>query len=226
MPDDWAVDGTLEIRQQGASRILAGTFPYNRTATVRDRGRRRKERFASLAFHSSIRRFRQLQEQLGQMLGLVDEQRQESQIDALRQARDRANIHILVGHDFNRPLGDMAGGTARVSDDANGVHFEVDLPPEADQPSWMRDALAGVRAGLLRGISPGFRMPPRGVVPNAEHDEPEPGNPGVTIRVIADAILVELSLVSRANYSETDVALRHDDGKAPTSTAREVLTWL
>ena len=39
----------LEIRRSGGMRILTGRFNYGSTATVRDRGRVRKERFESLA---------------------------------------------------------------------------------------------------------------------------------------------------------------------------------
>ena len=38
----------LEIRQSGRGRVLHGSFRYGSTATVRDRGRVRKERFESL----------------------------------------------------------------------------------------------------------------------------------------------------------------------------------
>ena len=50
-----------------------------------------------------------------------------------------------------------------------------------------------IRAGLAGGVSPGFRVPPASVVANAEAFEPEPGNPGVQVRVINQAVLHELS---------------------------------
>ena len=40
-------DAELEIRTKGDGRSLRGAFPYNKTATIRDRGRVRKERFKS-----------------------------------------------------------------------------------------------------------------------------------------------------------------------------------
>ena len=51
-------------------------------------------------------------------------------------------------------------------------------------------------------------MPPSNVVPGAEIDIPEPGNPSVSIRVIRQAVLYELSIVSRPAYGSTDVDLR------------------
>ena len=42
----------LELRQRG--RLLSGRFPYRSTATVRDRGRVRKERFDPGAFAFAV----------------------------------------------------------------------------------------------------------------------------------------------------------------------------
>ena len=44
----------LEIRRSGGMRILSGVFTYGSMATIRDRGRVRKERFEPRAFHFAI----------------------------------------------------------------------------------------------------------------------------------------------------------------------------
>ena len=44
----------LEIRRSGGMRILSGRFNYGSMATIRDRGRVRKERFEPRAFHFAI----------------------------------------------------------------------------------------------------------------------------------------------------------------------------
>ena len=44
----------LEIRRSGDKRILTGRFNYGSTATIRDRGRVRKERFEPHAFNFAI----------------------------------------------------------------------------------------------------------------------------------------------------------------------------
>ena len=104
----------------------------------------------------------------------------------------------------------MIAGTLEIDDGPDGLRFTATLPPDDDQPTWMSDTLRAVDAGLARGISPGFRIPPASVVPNAETDEPEPGNPGVTIRVIRQALLPELSVVTRPSYTGSSVELRAD----------------
>lgn len=217
-----AWDGGIEIRQRGSGRVLSGRFPYGQTATRRDRGRRRKERFAPGSLDFAVREWDRVNEQLSAALG---RNAPESEIAELRQALDRTDTHILRGHDFNQSLGSRSGGQARVSVTPEAVHFEVDLPDPAEMSTAVRDAVLEVEQGILRGVSPGFRVPPRSVVPDAEIDLPEPGNPGVTIRQINQAVLFELSLVARPAYSETDVEVRADDLDG-AADAREVLTWL
>ena len=141
----------LEYRQRG--RILAGSFPYAKFATVSDRGRRRKESIAPRAFRYA-----------------VDD--------------DLHEIDRLRGHDFDSPLGSKQSGTLDLDDTVEGLSFEARLPTEARQPTWMRDTVLAVRSGLIRGISPGFRVPPTSAVSNAETLIPEPGSPGVFIRQI------------------------------------------
>ena len=64
-------------------------------------------------------------------------------------------------------------------------------------------------AGLIAGISPGFRIPPERTVPNAEEVfEEDPAEGDALVRQINDAILFELSLVTRPAYPETQVEAR------------------
>ena len=181
----------LEIRRSGGMRILSGRFNYGSTATIRDRGRRRKERFAPRAFRFAIQ----------------DETRQ---------------IDILVGHDFGKPIASRKAGTLQISDADDGVSFEAKLPD--DPPSWVVDAEKSISAGLMIGLSPGFTVPPASVVPDAERFEPEPGNPGVEVRVIREAVLREFSVVTAPAYADAAVDLRAENfGREPTRRRR---IWL
>ena len=143
-------------------------------------------------------------------------------ISELRQELERRNIHILSGHSFDRPLGSLIARNAPVVDGDDAVHFEVDLPDEDRQPSWIRDAVLAVEAGLSVGVSPGFKVPPANVVPNAEELIPEAGNPGVSIRVIKQAVLIELSIVTRPAYPETAVDLRADELALPDPVSHAI----
>ena len=215
-------EGSLELRQSG--RQLAGSFPYSqragdRMATVMNRGRVRKERIAPDAFGWQIREFAKLQDELASTIeSAVDEARAQ----LLRQELERRNIHVLAGHSYDRPMGDMLRSGARVTSTREALEFEVELPPEGDQPGYMRDAIAMIRAGLIGGISPGFRVPPRGIVANAERLEAEPGNPAVQVRVIENTVLSELSIVTRPAYSDTDIDVRALEATPP----RRLRVWL
>ena len=227
MTDFPIFDGELEIRAKGGRRSLRGSFPYSpgpgrRMATVRDRGKVRKERIEGDAFGWQMREFAKLQKQMAE---LIEASVDQARIELLRQELERRNVHILAGHDFGKPLGDLKNGTATVTSTREAVDFEVDLPDDADMPSWMADTVKAVRTGRAGGISPGFRVPPATVVADAEGLEPEPGNPAVQVRVIRQAVLHELSIVTRPAYSETDVDLRAWEAPEPR-TGRRTPRWL
>ena len=178
MTDLVVFDGNLEIRRVGGGRSLSGRFPYNSTGTVRDRGRRRKEKFSPRAFKYAV------------------------QDDLERR------IDLLVGHEFGKPLASRQAGTLELRDQQDGLYFDAVLPDPA--PSWVTDAERAIDGGLMRGVSPGFTVPPLAVVPDAETYIPEPGNPDVQIRVINAAVLRELSIVTAPVYEESLVELRQD----------------
>ena len=176
MADYPIFDSELEIRKEGSGRVLSGRFNYKETATIRDRGRVRKERFKSRAFKYAI------------------EDDPERRID------------ILVGHSFDKPLASRQAGTLTIKDSDDAVTFEARLPD--DGPSWVNDTVLAVGAGLMVGLSPGFSVPPRDVVPDAEELIPEPGNPDVHIRQVNHAVLREFSIVTSGAYQDASVDLR------------------
>lgn len=187
--------GELEIRARGGSRILTGRFNYGSTATIRDRGRVRKERFRSRAFKFAI------------------EDDPERRID------------ILVGHSFDKPIASRQAGTLIIKDSDEAVTFEAKLP--ADAPTWVADTEKAVAAGLMVGLSPGFAVPPASVVPGAEELIPEPGNPGVQIRQVNQAVLREFSIVTSGAYRDATVDLRAEDFQAdPGPVERRPIFWL
>ena len=203
-----ALDGSLEIRARGDGRVLSGSFPYGKTATVKDRGRVRKERVAPRAFSWQLERFKKLQEEAAQV---IEETIDQARKELLQEQLERANVHVLSGHEYSKPLGDMLRGAARVVDSDDALRFEVDLPDERDMPSYMLDVVKEIRTGRAGGLSPGFRIPPRNVVPDAEELIGEVGNPGVQVRVIKQAVLHEMSIVTRPSYASTEIDVRDDD---------------
>ena len=219
MTDYPILDGSLEIRARGEGRSssLVGRFFYGQMATIRSSGTVRKERFAPDSMSWQVREFEKLQAELGRVMqGAVDQARRE----ILEEQLERRNTHLLVGHSYDKACADMRSGSLKVRHTRQAVEIEAELPPESRQPSWVRDAVLAVEGGQLRGISPGFQVP---AGKGGERLVPEPGNPGVMVREITDAVVFEYSLVARPAYASTEVDARADD---PAVAPRRRRVWL
>ena len=131
-------------------------------------------------------------------------------------------IDVLAGHNFGKPLASRKAGTLEIVDGDDAVTFEARLPD--DPPSWVIDAERAIAAGLMTGLSPGFTVPPASAVPDAERLENEPGNPGVQIRVIREAVLREFSVVTAPAYADAVVDLRNDHPTPGHNRRRRI--WL
>ncbi|KQW23065.1 hypothetical protein ASC80_07035 [Afipia sp. Root123D2] len=97
--------------------------------------------------------------------------------------------------------------------------------------SYGSDILKQIDSGLSVGISPGFRIPPPRAVAKAEaftdegHD-PARGMHNAVIRTIFQAILFELSIVTRPAYKEASVTA--DSMSEPLTDAEKIAagwTW-
>lgn len=178
-------DGELELRRApgGRQRRLSGRFPYNKRAVLSDGGRNgrpRKEVIAPRAFSYRVNK--------------PDE-----------------DIHLLVGHSYDRPLASRKAGTLELTDTDDALIFEAIITEEMERVSYVQDALAALEARLIVGISPGFRIPPQRAVKNAETVADEGfdtanGAHNAIIRTIHQALLYELSLVTRPAYPDTELA--------------------
>lgn len=187
-----AEPGALELRRMndGGAR-LTGRFPYNRNAVLSDGGRTGRPRKERIA----PRAF------------------------AYRIEDPKEDIHLLVGHDYGKPLASKAAGTLSFVDTAAALVLNAVITRQVAETTHGRDALAMIGAGLAVGLSPGFRIPPERAVPQAEVIEEEPdtgeldedGQPmrGAIIRVILAALLYELSLVTRPAYPEAQIEARN-----------------
>jgi hypothetical protein len=106
-------------------------------------------------------------------------------------------VHLLSGHDYQQPLASRASGSLDITDTPEALVIEARI---AGGTSWAADFLAAHKAGLIRGLSPGFRVPSGG-----ERIE-QRGN-GLLRRVIRGD-LFEVSLVTRAAFKEAQVEAR------------------
>jgi HK97 family phage prohead protease len=107
------------------------------------------------------------------------------------------DIHLLSGHDYNRPLASRAAGTLTLTDTDAALELEARI---ATGTSWAADFLAAHRAGLIRGLSPGFRVRPGG--------ESVEERDGGILRTVRAADLFEVSAVTRPAYPEAQIEAR------------------
>ncbi|RWR14311.1 HK97 family phage prohead protease [Paenirhodobacter populi] len=107
-------------------------------------------------------------------------------------------IHLLSGHDYEKPLASRSAGTLTLTDSDDALTLEARIDGAT---TWARDFLSAHAAGLIRGLSPGFRVPSGG-----ERIERRGAD---ILRTIASAELFELSAVTRPAYSEAQIEARN-----------------
>lgn len=106
------------------------------------------------------------------------------------------NIWLLVGHDPDRPLASREAGTLEIEDREDALTFTAEIGAQLRAAPYVADVLGGLEAGLIQGVSPGFRLADD---PGAEDVRSE----GETIlRTVRKALLYELSLVTWPAYGE------------------------
>lgn len=178
--------GSLELRAttRGKGKRLRGRFPYNKPAVLSDGGKKGRPKKEVIA----------------------------SRAFAYRVERPEEEIHLLVGHDFGQPLASRGAGTLDLEDSDDALTFEAFIAPSVQRTSWWQDFEGAHEAGLVRGISPGFRIPPARVAPQAEKVEEEDPRLGMAmIRTIFEALLFELSVVTSAAYAEAMIEALEDE---------------
>lgn len=182
--------GSLEVRASRSGTRLSGRFPYNSTAVMSDGGRNGKPRKEVFASRAFEYRIRQ----------------------------PEAEIHLLHGHDYDQVLARKLDGSLKLRDSDDALSFDAVIDPALAEAPFFQNLFAQLRAGLIGGISPGFRLPPERAVPRQEAEEvtdedyvPAKGMFGAVIRRIKQALLFELSLVTVPAYAETSIEARSGD---------------
>ena len=127
-------------------------------------------------------------------------------------------IHLLSQHDYAKPLASTAAGnlSLRDADDALTIEAEID-----GGTTWARDFLAAHGQGLIRGLSPGFRVDQGG-------ERIERRGAGI-LRTITRASLWELSVVTRPAYGSAQIEARawetHQDRQPYRGAVHPLNRW-
>ncbi|SFP35193.1 HK97 family phage prohead protease [Tranquillimonas alkanivorans] len=175
--------GGLELRKSGGGSVrLRGTFPYGKLATLSDGGRNG---------------------------GRPKKEQFAPRAFAYNVEREDVDILFLSGHRYDKPLASRKAGTLDLEDTDDALIMNATITPDVQETTWARDFLKAYRAGLVMGLSPGFRLPPQRTVPNAEKVEDEdPALGNALIRTIMAALLYELSAVTKAAYEDAQIEER------------------
>ena len=167
------LSGELELRAGGGKRKrLRGRFPYKKRAVISDGGRNG---------------------------GRPQKEEFAPRAFAYRVEDPAADIHLLVGHSYDRPLASRGSGSLILHDGDDALTFEAMIAPEVMETNYWADFWGAFTAGLIIGISPGFRVPPSAAVPpeRAEQvEEEDPADGRALIRTVLQALLFEISLVT------------------------------
>lgn len=127
-------------------------------------------------------------------------------------------IHLLSGHDYNKPLASRAAGNLTLTDGDDALTIEATI---ADGTTWARDFLAAHGGGLIRGLSPGFRVQDGG-------ERIERRGNGI-LRTISKAALFELLAVTRPAYPSAQIEARawetHQDRQPYRGTVYHLNRW-
>lgn len=169
-------NGGLEIRrsEDGATQIR-GRFPYGVATVLWDGGASGQARKEVIAPRAFAKR--------------VADADQE--------------IHFLAGHDFDRPLASRKAGSLTVTDGNDALTFEATITPEMRAVSYVQDFLGGLTAGLVMGLSPGFR------VGSNAGAESVASNGTALLRTVRSADLFEISAVTRPAYPDAQIEARN-----------------
>jgi HK97 family phage prohead protease len=125
-----------------------------------------------------------------------------------RVLRERSDVMLLRDHKADQLLARVSNGSLVLEDAPDGLHFRATLA----QFTAADDALAQARAGLLAGMSFGFRA--RADRWNAARDE----------RTLTDIELIEISAVQSAvAYEATSVAARSASDRDGIAQVRRAL---
>lgn len=196
--------GGLELRRKdGGAVALRGRFPYGKRAVLSDGGRTGRPKKEVIAPHAFAYR--------------VDDHKED--------------IHFLVGHSYDKPLASRGAGSLDLTDTEDALLFEATISAEMQNVSYVRDFLGGLSAGLIMGLSPGFRLPPKRAVANpetitSEGSDPANGMHNAIIRTITSALLFEISAVTRPAYPEAQIEARNWENTAfPSPASTHLKRW-
>ncbi len=172
----WGVHlGGLELRTEGGQTRLSGRFPYGQETVLREGG----DGMPELREVFAPRAF------------------------GPRLDRRDPDIHLLAQHDFAQPMASVRAGTLTLTETDDALLIEARIDASLAGVTYVSNMLAGIRAGLIPGLSPGFRLVP------GEGSESIERKGAAVLRTIRAAQLEEISIVTRPAYPTAQIEARN-----------------
>lgn len=116
-----------------------------------------------------------------------------------RALRGEDDVRALFDHESCLILGRSSAGTLRLSDDAKGLAYEIDVP----ETTAGNDLLISVRRGDISQSSFGFRT-----LQDNWSVQPQPDGTSMEIRDLISVQLFDISPVAFPAYDQTEVSVR------------------
>lgn len=126
---------------------------------------------------------------------------------AFARALQSADVIAVLNHDDDYLLGRSTSGTLRLKEDDRGLRSEIDLP----DTMCGRDCAISVGRGDLRGMSFAF----------IARQEQWDFNASPPLRTLLEVDLFDVSVVTRAAYPDTSVALRSLEAARTKATVEQ-----
>jgi len=125
-------------------------------------------------------------------------------------------VSVLMGRDYGKPLASKLAGSVEFDDGPDALRFSIPTLPAVGYVEEFRRLLTSGAA--VFGVAPLFRLPP---IPDAMELQAEEGNADVLIRIIREAVLTAIAIVTRPPRGNPgEVVLRE------AQSARRVRVWL
>lgn len=132
------------------------------------------------------------------VLGYFKKFREQFKKGAFEDSLSKDDQRFLWSHDTSKVLGRTKNNTLRLTEDAIGLRFELDLP----DTTLGDDTYKSIKRGDVDGVSFGFQM--------IGHEIEEPDD-DLMLRTVTKAKLLEVSAVAFPAYPDSEVSARGHD---------------
>ena len=171
----------LRIEERAGGLMLAGTLPHGASSRIvtADRGRVRKAEYGRDTWEHTVN------SELGKL----------------------AEVSLTLHRDLTQQIASRRAGSLRLKNDANGLHFEANLPARGESARVDELITSIENAQVDWQLYPVIQVPPTLRVPRPFIDIPEEPGSAVFVRKFLDVSLRQLSLVAKSGSPASKIRI-------------------